>query len=281
MFLSDIHRKRFAIFYFICFGIYYAWYYFHGLMLHQLSPVFFHNKLDLTSNIIQLTDLFNIVIRHPWLQIILDWLFLLFPLLMCLCVVAGYRLQYLLTKLTAVFNLVYAVLLSAMSPLSIEGYVGWMVLPPVLAFRNHISFYYALQTVRYFFLLIFFSSAIWKLRAGGIFNGEQMSAILVNQHATYLVDQPNAWFSNFIKYLIGHKQVSYIVYLLATFCEFIFIVGFFTKRFDRLLIIVFLAFVAFDYFLMGINYFSWIAFLGCLWFSRNKLNPIKEDHIEY
>ena len=124
-------------------------------MLHQISPVFFHNKLDLTSNIIQLTDIFNMVIRRPWLQILLDWMFLLLPLLMCLCAFTGYRLQYLLAILTAVFNLLYAVLLSAMSPLSIEGYVGWMVLPLVLAFRNDTSFYYALQTVRYFFLLIF------------------------------------------------------------------------------------------------------------------------------
>jgi hypothetical protein len=239
-------------------------------MLHQLSPVFFHNKLDLTSNIIQLTDLFNVVIRRPWLQILLDWLFLLLPLLMCLCIVAGYRVQYWLAIITAVFNLIYAALLSAMSPLSIEGYVGWMVLPFVLAFRNDTSFYYALQTVRYFFLLIFFSAAIWKLRAGGIFNGEQMSAILVNQHTTYLVDQPDAWFSNFIKYLIDHKQVSYTIYLLATLSEFVFVVGFFTKKYDKLLMGMFILFVAFDYFLMRINYFSWTAFLACLWLSRYK-----------
>ena len=187
---------------------------------------------------------------------------------MCICSVAGYRAQYLLAIFTAFFNLVYAVLLSSMSPLSIEGYVGWMMLPIVLAFKKEASFYYALQSMRYFFLLIFFSAAIWKIRAAGIFNGEQMSAILMNQHAAYLVDQPNAWFSNFIKYLIDHQQLSYTIYLLATLSEFIFVVGFFTKRFDRLLIIVFLAFLLFDYFLMHINYFSWTAFLPCLWFSK-------------
>jgi len=91
-----------------------------------------------------------------------------------------------------------------------------------------------------------------------------MSAILVKQHVTNLLDQPNSWFSNFITYLITHKTLSYIIYLLATLSEFVFIVGFFTKKFDRLLIVIFITFVALDYFLMEINYFSWIAFwLAC------------------
>ena len=268
MFPNSTHRKRFAIFYLICFAVYYGWYCYHGLLLHQLAPVFFHNKLDITSNIIQLSDLFNIVIRTQWLQILFDTLFLLLPLLLCVCCVAGYRVQYLLAITAAIFNLVYAVLLSSMSALSMEGFVGWMMLPIVLAFRNEASFYYALQSMRYFFLLIFFSAAIWKIRTGAIFNTEQMSSILVNQHAACLVDQPDSWFSNFIKYLINHKQLSYSIYLLATLSEFVFVVGFFTKRFDKLLIIIFLAFVGLDYFLMSINYFSWTAFLVCLWFSK-------------
>lgn len=238
--------------------------------------MFFHNKLDLTSNIIQLGNLFTIVISSYKLQILLDCLFFLLPALLCISTVAGYKVQNFLAILTAVFNLVYAVVISAMSPLSIEGYIGWMVLPLVLVSRNDTCFYYALQAIRYFFLLILFSSAIWKVRAGGIFNGEQMSAILVNQHAAYLADQPGNWYSNFIKYLVIHKQLSYIIYLLATLSELAFVVGFFTKRYDRLLILIFVAFVSLDYFLMKINYFSWTAFLACLWFSEYRcLQPEK------
>ena len=218
------------------------------------------------------------VIHTPWLQILFDGLFFLIPLLMFSCCIANYKLQYQLAVLTAVFNLIYAILLSSLSPLSIEGYVGWIMLPIVLAFRNETSFYYALQSMRYFFLLIFFSSAGWKIRAGGIFNTEQMSAILVNQHAAYLVEEPGNWFAKFIRYLIVHKQLSYIIYLLATLSEFVFVVGFFTKRFDRLLIVIFVAFVLLDYFLMGINYFSWVAFLACLWFSRLQMKKETNDN---
>ncbi len=268
MFLSSTHRKQFAVFYFICLTIYYGWYYYHGLLLHQLGPVFFHNRLDLTANMIGLTNLPNVVIDHRSLQVLFDGLFFLLPLLLCVSCVKGYRWQYFLAIVTAVFNLVYAVLLSSMSPSSIEGFTGWIMLPIVLIFRKEESFYYALQSMRYFFLLIFFSSALWKIRAGGIFNTEQMSAVLLEQHAAYLVAAPGDWFSRFISYLVVHKQLSYTIYLIATLCEFVFLVGFFTRKYDRLLMIVFLVFVTTDYFLMRINYFSWTAFLGCLWFSR-------------
>ncbi len=272
MFLSLKHRKQFAIFYFVCFVIYYGWYYFHGLLLHQLAPVFFHNRPDLTVNIIMLTDVQHAVMNSHPLQMLLDCSFILLPLSLCISCVAGYRVQYFLAVLTAVFNLLYAILLSLMSPLSIEGFTGWMLLPLIFTFKKEVSFYYALQTMRYFFLLIFFSAALWKIRAGGLFNTEQMSAILLKQHAAYLVTAPGNWFSKFINYLVIHKQLSYIIYLAAGLGELVFVIGFFTRKYDKLLIIIFIAFVSLDYFLMRINYFSWTAFLGCLWFSRHKLN---------
>ncbi len=271
MFLSSIHRKKIAAFYFICFALCYGWYYLHGLLLHQLSPVFFLNKLDITVNLVLLTNLHTAVINNPVLQVVLDSLYFLLPLSLFISCLAGYKLQYILAIATSAFNLVYAILLSTMSPLSIEGFTGWIMLPLVFAFKNERSFYFILQTMRYFFLLIFFSAALWKIRAGGIFNTEQMSAILLKQHAAYLVGSTGEWYVGFINYLVSHKILSYCLYLAAALAEFVFIIGFFTKKYDRLLIIIFLAFALFDYFLMGINYFSWSAFLSCLWFSSYKL----------
>lgn len=215
------------------------------------------------------------VIDYPAVQILLDSLFLLLPIGLVLCCIANYRLQYYLAAATAVFNLIYAVLLAAVSPLSIEGFTAWMVLPLVLAFKKDATFYYLIQTMRYFFLLIFFSAGCWKIRAGGIFNWEQMSGILLTQHAAVLVEIPGSLFSRFINYLVIHQKLSYLLYLFATLSELIFVIGFFTKKFDKLLMVLFLLFVLFDYFLMGINYFSWVTFLGTFWFAGNKLNTSK------
>jgi len=136
-----------------------------------LAPVFFHNRLDLTSNIIQLSNLFNIVIGVRILQVLFDGLFFLLPLLLCISCIRGYRSQYLLAILTAVFNLVYAVLLSSMSPLSIEGYVSWIMLPIIFAFKNDTSFYFALQSMRYF-SCSFFSLQLFGRSGPAVFSTE-------------------------------------------------------------------------------------------------------------
>ncbi|HMD01181.1 MAG TPA: hypothetical protein VKH37_13555 [Ferruginibacter sp.] len=273
--LNETHKKRYAIFYIICFGIYYCWYWFHGILLHQIEPVFYHNRLDLTTNIVMMSGLQSAIIRSPSLQLVLDGLFILLPLLMCAACVAGSRIQRPLAILTAIFNLVYAIMLSLMSPLSIEGFTGWMLLPLLFAFKKEASFYYILHCLRYLFILIFSSSALWKICTGAVFNTEQMSAILANQHAAYLVSANGDWYANLITYFIGHQNLSYCIYLAATLAELVFVVGFFTKKWDRILIVIFLLFVAVDYFLMRINYFSWVAFMGCFRFSRYQ-NPLQK-----
>ena len=271
MFLSNLHRKQLAIFYFICFAVCYGWYCFHGLLLHQVAPIFFQNKLDLTVNLIMFTNLQHYILHNSQLQFFFDIAYFMLPLALCISCFFTNRLQSVLALVTSGFNLLYAVIVSATTPLSIEGFTGWIVLPLLFTFKSESSFYYMLHTLRYFFILIFFSSALWKIRAGGIFNMEQMSGALLIQHAAYLAGSQTDWFANFIKYLINHKQLSYFIYLMATIFEFVFIVGFFTKKYDKALIGVFLLFVVGDYFLMEINYFSWSAFLGCLWFSRFRL----------
>ena len=272
MYLNLAHRKQLVIFYLICFSGYFAWYLYHGILLHQLNPVFFLNRLDLTVNIILTTNLHHAIIANSWLRVLFDCLYVFLPLLLCICVVRGYRMQYFLAIATSIFNLVYAVLLSILSPLSIEGFTPWVVLPVLFVFRGQSSFYYALHCFRYFFLLAFFSAAAWKFRAGGIFNIEQMSAILLKQHAAYLAGATGDWFSGMVYFLVRHEKLSYLLYLLATLLEGTFIIGFFTRKYDRALILLFLTFVVFDYFLMRINYFSWTAFMGCLWYSGYKVN---------
>ncbi len=61
--------------------------------------------------------------------------------------------------------------------------------------------------------------------------------------------------------------MSYAIYLTAFLFEFAFVIGFFTRKLDRFFIVIFCLFIMFDYLLMGINYFSWLPFLGTLYFS--------------
>ncbi|HQW85075.1 MAG TPA: hypothetical protein PK987_11455 [Ferruginibacter sp.] len=264
--LNKIHRKQVAYFYVVCFLISYAWLFFNSLLLHQLKPVLFINRLDISLNILFLTGIQKAVIQNNFLQLLLDILYLFFPFTLLLTVNSKKQIYAAIGN--SVFNFIYALLLSSFSTLSIEGFVSWILLPLLFLFNSEKGFYYVLHSMRYVFLMIFFSTGLWKLRAGGIFNIDEMSGILLKQHAAYISQQSNDWFSSVIHYLVVHYKFSYTFYLATTLLELTFVVGLFTRKFDKLLIVLFILFVCFDFVLMRINYFSWVAFLGCLWYAK-------------
>lgn len=273
--LNKSHRRKAAYFYFVCFVLSYAWLFFNGLVLHQLKPVFFINRLDISLNILFLTGLQKAVIQNYSLQVLLDILYLLFPLILLFTINSKKQVYAAIT--VCVYNFIYALILSSFSSLSIEGFTGWILLPLLFIFISVKGFYYVLHCLRYIFLIMFFSAGIWKLRAGGVFNIEEMSGILLKQHAAYITQLPNDWFSYWIHFLVIHFKTAYFLYLASTLAELVFVVGFFTKKFDKLLIVLFLLFIIFDFVLMRINYFSWVAFLICLWFAKYE-DPQTEDY---
>jgi hypothetical protein len=269
--LINKHIKQFAFFYLFCFLLSSLWFLCNGLFFSSLQPVFFLNKLDITRNVILLSDLQNLLIRSSFLRWLLDIVYVLLPILLTVAVVKEYRAKKLLVITTSIFSLVYGILFSGVSYISIEGYFGWILLPLVFLGNGVQGFYYGLNCVRLIFILTFCSTAIWKLQNGGFFNIEEMAGILLQQHNAYLISSKGDWFTNFVYYLVKHKVLAYILYLTATILEGLFVIGLFTKKIDKYLIIVFCAFVFFDFILMRINYFGWGVFMGCFYFSNFSL----------
>ena len=95
-----------------------------------------------------------------------------------------------------------------------------------------------------------------------------MSGILLFQHKELLANSPGFWQSNLITFLVEHKILSYILYLSTVLLELSFIVGFFTKKFDRLLILGFIFFLLMDHLIMRIPYYEVSPLLLTLWFSK-------------
>ncbi len=257
-----------------CFAIYFGWLFVNELLLSQLQPVFFLNKLDLTRNILMFSDLQHAVMAKHWLQLLLDIVYIVAPLALLLVVMIDSKLQQLLAFFLCIFNFVYAMTISSMSVLSIEAFMGWILIPLIFAWRSDANYRLTVEVLRYFFILIFASAALWKIRGGGIFYPEQMAGILLKQHTALLVDDPTHWFSRLVFFMCRHFWLSWSLYAIATLVELFFLVGFFTKKYDMLLIILFIGFVLFNYFFMRINYFSWVAFIGCFWFAGERVSKM-------
>ena len=151
---------------------------------------------------------------------------------------------------------------------SIELHIGWLFYPFLLMAGSTKSFYFLMHGIRYFFLFFFASAGMWKIYHGAVFNLEEMSAVLLLQHKEYLISDPNATYTHFVYWVVKNRGVSYALYIIATALELVFVVGFFTKKYDRYLLMTFVAFLLMDLFIMRISYFDALPMALPLLFSR-------------
>jgi len=265
---SSHGRKQFTNYYvllFYCLALY-KW--LNGIFLYQIGPQFFNTRFDGTTWLFMLTDV------HLWLLdnkagwFIFDGLFYSMPLLYWLVYQKSMKWASLVAVLMLIVNWIYVQCYTLFPTNSIEAHVGWLLYPFLLMAIKPKSFYFLMHAMRYVFLFFFASAAIWKLRQGGIFNPEQMSGILLMQHAQFLVDAPDYWYSKMIYWLIKHPPIGYVLYAGATVLELFFLVGFFTKKYDKFLIALFIIFLITDYLVMRIPYFEVLPLALPLLWSR-------------
>jgi len=211
---------------------------------------------------------------HKWLLhnypawVIFDIVFYSMPLLYFLL----YKVNELYSVIAAVImlcvNFIYIQCYTLYPANSIESFTPWLLFPCLFITRKTKDFYLVLNGLRYFFLYFFCSAAVWKFVLGGIFNIHQMSAILLYQHKEYIASSPNGWFTNLVYWLVAHPYISYALYTGAAIVEFSFLVGFFTKKYDKIFIVAFILFLLLDLFLMRIPYWEVTPFLITLVYSR-------------
>ncbi len=264
--LTKKNTDQFINFYAVCFIANYFWLFFNGLTFSTYRPLFFTNSLDFTTNIILLTNIQSLIISSKAFKILLDILFFVLPLILFYTHHYKIKLRPVIAILNSIFNIFYCTMLCIFCNSSIHQFIPWIILPIVFCCKSDKKFTALFYIFRWIFLAIFLSAGLWKINTGSIFETEHMGAILLQQHAQAFIDGNE---SSIIKFIIAHKTVGHFFYIAAFFAEISFIIGFFTTKYDRFLIIFFCSFIILDYALMEINYFSWIVFIVFLYFSNN------------
>ena len=74
--------------------------------------------------------------------------------------------------------------------------------------------------------------------------------------------------------LIEFPLLSYTLYLIATLLELSFLIGFFTKKYDKWLVVLAIVFVFFDQQVMRIPYWAMLISVIPLWFSSYLYPPV-------
>jgi hypothetical protein len=266
--ITAAHREKFTISFLAIFYVLAFYKFFNGLWLFQAAPYFFVNRFDGTTWLFMQTGIHQWLInnKHGW------WLFDITFYSMPLVYYVAYRFNQTAAIILAfcwlIINWFYVQFYTLFPTNSIEGHIAWLLMPVLFGARKLKTFYFLMHGLRYFFLFFFVSAAIWKMRQGGLFNPQQMSGILLMQHADYLVSAPQSWFTQFAYGIIKHAYVGYALYIAATILELAFIIGFFTRRYDSWLIAAFVLFLIMDMFIMRIPYFELVPLVLTLVYSK-------------
>ncbi len=148
--------------------------------------------------------------------------------------------------------LIYFLTYNVVSGHHYHGMAGLLVMSMVFWFKKEEKFNLVWDGARYYLLYIFVSAALWKIFRGSAFYNEQLSNILMGQQIDMLLQNPDNFKSKIAAYLISHPSTSHLVLLGNVLLQLIFAVGFFTKKFDRVLLVLFVLFCVMNYLVMSI-----------------------------
>jgi hypothetical protein len=261
------HRKKITLWYCIIFYVLMLFKWWNGMFLCQLKPYLFNNRFDMFTWIFMKTGVHQWLLSNSTGWLFFDLAFYIMPLLTWLAFLKNVRLSAIVSCTMLIVNWLYIQCYTLYPTVSIEGFTAWLLFPILFVTVNLQSFYFLLHALRYFFLYFFASAGVWKIVQQGVFNLHQMSGVLLYQHKEYLASSSN-WYTHFIYWLINHPAIGYFIYACGTVLELSFIIGFFTKKFDHILLAAFLLFLVMDILLMRIHYWEVSAFLITLVFSK-------------
>jgi hypothetical protein len=137
-----------------------------------------------------------------------------------------------------------------------HGLVGLLVISIPFWFKSEQRFNFSWEAVRYYLLYIFSSAALWKILRGSALYHDQLSNILKAQQINLLLQNPDSYKAHIAQYLISHTNFSHFILLLNVVLQLTFAVGFFTKKYDRLLFALTIVFVVANFLVMGILSFE-------------------------
>lgn len=248
-------------------AIFYGLFFFklsNGMLLSQVQPVFIYDTFDAFTWLFMQTGIPQWLLQSRQF-LLFDALYYTAPLALLLAAYTKPPAMIIAAVYLLLVNWIYLQCYSLFPISSITIYIAGFLFPVLFLANTETTFLLLFAGLRYFFLYFFCSAGVWKIVQGGVFNPLQLSAILLEQHKELLTSSPRYWLSQWYQWLIEHHLVSYALYLLVDVMELSFIVGFFTRRFDRLLLSFYLLFLFANHLIMRIPYYETMPFLLLLY----------------
>ena len=218
----------------------------NSMLAEMQQPSFIFGETEWIYKLYLATSIPQFVTAHSFIASVFDISLLVFTIGLLL---SKRRIFAVLFTLVA-FN--YFLTYNVVTGHHYHGFVGVLVMSIPFWFKSEQRFNFSWEAARYYLLYIFASAALWKILRGSAFYHDQLSNILKQQQINLLLQNPDSYKAHIAQYLIANKGISHIVLLLNVIVQLSFAVGFFTKKFDRVLFALAIVFVVANFLVMGI-----------------------------
>jgi len=206
---------------------------FSNTLVHQLqSPVLKFPYLDpvfLLMHFLHIPELVTSYKLIAWL-----WDFMLFA--SATAIIFFPRKKWLIVVFI-IFYFIYYIIFNSFGAHHTHSLVPFLLTPVVFLFSKK-SFSFAWQGLRYFFLFAYSAAFLWKFFRFSWLYTDQGILIMKKNLAPYLYFNPNTFLASVYFWFINHPSLLQVLYVTGFVMEGLFIIGFFTKKYDPVLFII-------------------------------------------
>lgn len=162
--------------------------------------------------------------------------------------------------------ILYYVSQSAALAFSAHYWVGIIVCATIFLTVNERKFSFIWVGIRYWVCIMYLSAFLWKLIHGAIFQYEFGEAVFKNNLATYMYLYPDSWMTSLYSFCLRYPFILNIGTMVCFLIEGLFLIGLFTRKYDRFFILFILLLHHLLYLFVDTLFVEWyilvLPFLG-------------------
>lgn len=211
------------------------------------------------------------ILQHYWACIIIDLAVVFFSIA---CLVSD-KYRYLFCRLLIIFFFMQRITIETYACAHSKSMSAVFIALLPFCMKKERDFDLVMEFARYFLVFVMVSSAYHKFSNGLLFSPQNFVNVLISQHSDLATLNPQHICYRMASHLITHPKLAALSYLMLFFSQAIFIIGFFTRRIDKILFLVLVIFAIMTYFIMRIyNLDITILGLTLIYFSNYKKTEI-------
>lgn len=202
-------------------------------LLHQIGkPVIKFPYVDLTYWLMHLLQLPEAITSHYVVAVIFD---LLLFITCILCFLFPQKRGLVIAFIVLYF--IYFITFNTYGTHHTNAKIGVLLAPVPFMVRNNKSFNYLWQGLRYFLLFAYSCAFLWKFFRSSWLHKDQGILIVKKNLVAYLYYDPNSFMASVYYWFLQHEALVNALFIAGTVLEGLFIIGFFTRKFDRYLFV--------------------------------------------